>query len=249
MKLFEISGKRLSFKALVRELGDAGKLSKDLSDYHLDGVVDFRATATEVHSLEGFPQSVGGYFNCSDQYLKTLMGAPRKVGTSRGRSGSFEVYRNDLRSLVGAPEHCSYFDCSYNHDLKTLDGGPKTVDGEYKASYCALTSLVGIAAKIDGDLILDNNKLTSLKDINKHINTLNGILDVYDNPITSNVVGVLLVAGITRASFGDSSDHPTTLEEVNDILNKYLPNTEGMKAVRACQSELVDAGFEEFAKL
>jgi hypothetical protein len=47
--------------------------------------------------LDGAPNSVGGYFDCSLNNLTSLVGAPRSVG------GYFDCRDNDLTSLAGAP--------------------------------------------------------------------------------------------------------------------------------------------------
>ena len=38
-------------------------------------------------------------------------------------------------------------------------------------------------------------------------------------------------------------------EEVKEIINRYLPNTRGNRAILDCQSELLDAGLEKYAEL
>ena len=51
---------------------------------------------------------VSGYFDCSDNKLTTLEGAPREVG------GNFYCKNNQLTTLEGAPERVSYIRCDYN---------------------------------------------------------------------------------------------------------------------------------------
>jgi len=62
---------------------------------------------------------VTGDFNCDDNKLTSLEGAPQEVG------GSFRCHNNKLTSLVGAPQEVEgYFDCSYNM-LTSLEGAPQ----------------------------------------------------------------------------------------------------------------------------
>lgn len=58
-----------------------------------------------LSSLQGAPLSVGGDFICSGNMLRNLAHAPRSVG------GSFKCDRNILVSLEGAPERVGTFDC------------------------------------------------------------------------------------------------------------------------------------------
>ena len=55
------------------------------------------------------------------------------------------------------------------------------------------------------------------------------------------MLGVLLIEGCNRLFIDD--------KKIEDIVNKYLPNHRGFSAVIECQSELLDAGLDEFAKL
>jgi hypothetical protein len=59
-----------------------------------------------------------------------------------------------------------------------------------------------------------------------------------DNPITSHILGVLLIEGCELIIL----DYP----KVHNIINKHL---KGDRDVFACQEELIEAGFDEYAKL
>jgi hypothetical protein len=82
--------------------------------------------------------------------------------------------------------------------------------------------------------------LKSLKDIHKHIKSIGGKFTASNNPIESHVLGLLLVKGIKEIQIDN--------KEVQNILNKYLPSR-GMESVLACQDELIEAGFGDFAQL
>ena len=64
--------------------------------------------------------------------LKSLEGAPRKVGESFDISWCFE-----LESLEGGPEEVGYnFSCSVCRKLKSLEGAPKKVGNHFFCNDC-----------------------------------------------------------------------------------------------------------------
>ena len=88
-----------------------------------------------------------------------------------------------------------------------------------------------------------NNKLESLHNVHKIIKKIsgNGTFYVDGNPIVECILGVLLIEGCTILRIDN--------KQVRDIIDKYLPNHRGFSAVIECQSELLDAGLDEYAKL
>jgi hypothetical protein len=82
---------------------------------------NFDCSHNNLKSLEGAPQKVGGHFYCSNNRLTSLVGAPQEV------KGSFYCSSNKLTSLEGAPQVVKgYFDCSSNK-LTSLEGAPQKV--------------------------------------------------------------------------------------------------------------------------
>lgn len=128
-----------------------------------------------------------------------------------------------------------------NQELESLKNAPIQVGGRCTFRNNYLTTLEGVPSVIYGDLDCTDNLIESLKDIHKQIKKLTGSFSVYDNPVRSNILGVLLIPGLSSFKI---SNVP-----VMNIINKHLPNTRGMAAVLECQSELIDAGFEELAEL
>ena len=63
----------------------------------------FDCSDNRLTSLEGAPKSVGGDFGCSNNYLTSLDGAPQKVGRT------FYCEDNSLTSLEGAPQKVGGF--------------------------------------------------------------------------------------------------------------------------------------------
>jgi len=84
----------------------------------------FDCSNNSLTSLEGAPQKVGGFFICSHNSLTSLEGAPQTVG------GSFYCSNNSLTSLEGAPQTVGgFFICSRNK--LSVEELKKTIDRPY----------------------------------------------------------------------------------------------------------------------
>jgi hypothetical protein len=82
----------------------------------VDGYFD--CSNNQLTSLEGAPSEVGRWVDCSNNQLTSLAGAPSDVG------GMFACTHNQLTTLVGAPNSISNtFYCS-NNPLESLQGMP-----------------------------------------------------------------------------------------------------------------------------
>ena len=118
---------------------------------------DFKCNNLRLKSLKGAPQKVGKCFNCSDNKLTSLEGAPQKVGED------FDCSRNQLTSLEGVPQTVGWsFYCS-NNQLTSLKGAPQEVGRSFYCSENQLTSLEGAPKKIRGVFNCSLNDITSLK--------------------------------------------------------------------------------------
>ena len=102
-----------------------------------------------LKSLEGAPKKVGEDFYCSScDSLTSLKGAPEKVG------GNFYCdYNKSLKSLEGAPKEVGGdFDCSGCKSLESLEGAPKEIIKDFKCSNCqSLKTLKDVPEKVGGD--------------------------------------------------------------------------------------------------
>ncbi len=98
----------------------------DLSRVTVDG--DFDCSENRLTSLKGAPQKVTGDFRCDHNQLTFLKGAPQKVG------GYFWCQHNQLTTLEGAPQEVGGDFCCYGDSLSSLFGISK-VGGEIKGSY------------------------------------------------------------------------------------------------------------------
>ena len=193
----------------------------------------FEAKERSILSVMGKQEDpYPGDFYCSNNNLTSLEGAPSVV------NNDFYCSNNKLTSLEGAPSAVKGdFVCSYNK-LTSLEGAPSVVNGGFYCSNNNLTSLEGAPSVVSGYFSCPNNKLTSLAGIHKIIKEIHGAAYFRSNPIKSSVLGLMRIKGLTKV-FLDN-------KQVMDILNKYL---EGDRDIIKCQSELLDAGLEEYAKL
>ena len=152
--------------------------------------------------------------------------------------GDFFCTKKKLTSLKGSPKRVSgNFYCYYNH-LESLNDGPSTVSDGYSCSNNLLTSLEGAPSKVGENFYCNFNRLTSLHNIHKHIKHVGGYIVASSNLIKSHVLGLLLIDGLKKV-FLDN-------KQVQKIINKHLS---GGRDVFACQEELIENGFEDFAQL
>lgn len=110
---------------------------------------------------------VKGSFDCSQNLLVTLDGAPRRVGSD------FDCDHNRLRSLEGGPESVgNSYDCSYNQ-LSSLKGSPKTVGHSFFSNSNSLLSLNGCAAMEVGNYFkVSDNLINDFSIIPKRFQTI-----------------------------------------------------------------------------
>ena len=77
--------------------------------------------------------------------------------------GYFDCIKNKLTSLKNCPSSIlGEFTCSFNKQLKTLEGGPTYVDTNYECNDCGLESLKGAPTRAEGMFDCGNNQLKTL---------------------------------------------------------------------------------------
>jgi len=133
---------------LVDVKGDFGFPFKKLEDFKgvrfgkVSG--NFNCADNQLTSLAGAPQEVGEDFLCGMNNLTSLEGAPQEVG------GDFYCNDNELTSLAGAPQEVGRdFSCSENK-LTSLEGAPQKVGGRFDCRINELTSLKGAPQEVGG---------------------------------------------------------------------------------------------------
>ena len=144
------------------DLSDMGLTElPDLSTVTVRGNFDCRNN--QLTSLKGAPQSVGGDFNCNKNLLTTLKGAPQSV------VGGFYCIQNLLKTLEGAPQSVGWdFNCWFNQ-LTTLKGAPQSVGGGFYCMHNLLMTLEGAPQNVGSDFDCSENLLTTLGDVRLNI--------------------------------------------------------------------------------
>lgn len=156
---------------------------------------------------------------------------------------NFRCVRANLTSLEGAPKRVHGAFQVQNNALTSMKGGPEYVGGDFDVDNNSLTSFEFSPRDIRGDYFCSSNHITSLEGIHKHIDSIDGhfiagpVSNEHKATITSHVLGLLKIKKLQGV---DINNRP-----VEDILDKYLPEGD----IIECQQELIEAGFDDFAKL
>lgn len=228
---------------------------------------EYNISKDNIETLIGCPESCfKGFSAANNPLLTSLVGGPKLV--EGGSNLGFDVSTCNLTNVKGMPE--KIVDCAINlsnNQISSLEGFTQDLSGIYgiDLSNNKLTSLKGLPpdlgdshiqfadneintiegfpSKFEG-MNIQNNKLTNLHDIHKYVKECTGIYLV-GNPIKSHVLGVLKIKGMDNLTFVPFDDNKSELSKVQDIIHRYLPQGD----LLACQQELIDAGFEEFAQL
>lgn len=147
------------------------------------------------------------------------------------------VEERSVLSVLGEfPDSTKTFICN-NKGLTSLKGSPSSVETSFDCHDNELTSLEGAPSFIGGNFFCYNNNLTSLHNIHKIIRYIGGCAYFNNCPITSHVLGLLLIDGLEEVYFTHGWN-----DELQTIINKHL---KGDRDVFACQEELIENGLEE----
>ena len=191
----------------------------------------FDCSNNELTTLKGAPQEVGGDFDCSSNNLTTLEGAPNKVGEN------FFCNGNNLTSLKGASNGvggCFY--CSDNN-LTTLEGAPKEVGGAFNCTINKLTTLEGAPNDVGGDFNCNGNNLTSLKGAPQKVG---GAFSCCGNNLTTLVYAPQEVGG----GFYCNNNNLTTLEGApNEVGGNFECGGNSLTSIEGAPNK-VDGNFK-----
>ena len=197
---------------------------------------DFNCYDNQLKSLAGAPQSIRGSFNCYNNQLTSLIGAPQSVG------GDFDCYNNQLTSLVGAPQSVGGdFTCSSNK-LTSLRGAPQSVGGCFYCNDNQLTSLAGAPRYVGGGFYCNDNQLTSLAGAPQYVG------EVFYLTYGKNLalLPLLMIKGCKQVEFRNADDK-IQHKSLSEILNRYLGI--GTRGMLACAEEMIEAGYGSNATL
>jgi len=119
---------------------------------------------------------IGGNFDCKDNALTSLKGAPRIV------KGIFNCNQNQLESLIDGPQivGADYF-CEFNN-LKNLKGSPQMITGKFNCSSNYLVSLEGGPQLVNDYFVCSYNQLETLEHCPKRVGAW---LGAYHNKLTT----------------------------------------------------------------
>lgn len=175
---------------------------------------------TKLISLEGMPISVGEDVSIVTCHnLRTLEHFPPNIGEALAIRNC-----NKIESLIGLPAKIPSDLTLFNlKSLKSFEGAPREIGGD--VALDGFTSLVGISAfiqKISGSCGIEFKKLSD---------------------IVEGGIELILIADLQQFNW---SDRKTKNVKAFDIIHEYLGRPDD---IFACQAELIDAGFEQYAKL
>lgn len=229
-KIFLANGGRI-------EIFDDHKL-KDLP-YSFGGEVSFFSSNNNyLSSFESFPKNITGTLNISYNKFTTFEGMPI-VGLSIVADVNLISSFKGIQAWV----HDDLF--VSNNKITSFQYCPKQIDGSFFIEHNLIESIEHAPERIGRSCWLNDNKITSLKDIHKHIKYIGGKLDVSGNPITSNILGVILIDSLEDVvATGLTS---SKLYKAVKIVNKYLGK--GKAGVLEAQQELIENDLEDFAEL
>ena len=157
-------------------------------------------------------------FDCSEQGLTDFKGV--RFGKV---SGYFDCNQNQLTSLMGAPHSVGEdFNCEYNH-LTTLEGAPHSVGRNFHCDDNELTSLEGAPQTIKRNFYCSHNQLTSLVGAPK---TVKVYFHCHGNPVSvSTLKAIFELMKKGKAYQKALEEHwPKMGDEDRAVLYKQMPN-------------------------
>ena len=152
-------------------------------------------------------------------------------------------YYEGTCKLIGCPDKVTRdFNCG-NSNLTTLIGSPTIVGRDFYASVNLLKNLDGLSCTIGRTFFCSLNQITTLTGVHKQVKSCQ---EFYcdNNEISSSILGLLLIQNcITVRALLNGPEAAKPFR----ILKTWLG--QGPSAIFRCQKELIDNGFEEYAKL
>lgn len=199
------------------------------------------------------------------------------IGVQFGKVKDYRVKETRLINLEGSPTECDGDVLIHlNSRLKSLQGGPQKVNGNFDCSLNRLMNLEHLPMHIKGSISLGGNKLASLNGAPKRVNgfffvnhnqlkTLKGVpeyiqedFDVSNNPLENLNDWPLHIGGKVHVSWKPKLPLLKTLtalrgvacegapQQVQIILDTYAG--EGKQGAIKAAAELIKAGYKENAR-
>jgi len=231
-------------------ISGAVRIDPDTLMVNVQGNVRMKQHAPEFGVQFG---EVSGDFFCYNMTLKTLKGAPHRVGRD------FNCESNLITSLEHAPAHISgSFSCASNKGLHSLAHAPHHVGANFNCARCELTTLDGACDLVDGWFDCAHNKLTSLEHGPRLVTDL---FDCSYNPLTSmkgapDTMGSIEITydeqlpllrclhAQLSINFIGGDQYPP--QDVENVLTRYMGSDKS--AMIKCAVELIRAGYKANAR-
>lgn len=154
-------------------------------------------------------------------------------------NGCLDLYNHSaLSSLVGCPANVGNLRLILLPSLKSLEGCPAKVKEDAVLCQLPIESLEGMPSIIGNSALIECPNVKSLVGINDIIKSVR-FLTMDFKPIEDGGLAFILIPKLK--SIGNDFE----ITEPFQIINKYL----GTDNIIECQSELIEAGFEEYAQL
>ena len=185
----------------------------------------FFVRETPLITLEGCPDEVGTWFDCSYTDIKNLIGGPKAINTSKSQYNDQYQTNNcqQLTSLEGIAEDAKELNVGFCKNLKELDYLPKNIR---RITACAAG-------------------LTTLQGIEKRAKSLEA-LQINANNIEEYILGTLKIPSLKWQSVIFKTDKEVTpLTQAGKIIDSVLSS--GGDILEVCD-ELIDAGLDRMAK-
>jgi hypothetical protein len=193
----------------------------------IDGLINTSGGVTLIKEVKQLPfkfGKIGGYFNCYNNQLTSLIGVPKSV------TGDFNCFNNQLTSLEGAPKSVGgHFNCS-NNQLTSLINGPISVGG-FDCCYNQLTSLIGAPKSVGGYFDCNYNQLISLEGAPTTVGGTFYCSWSKDLPLLRLVTYKEIEIKVFKN------------QQVNKIINNYCGQKPLKKAILDCQKYLIENGY------
>jgi hypothetical protein len=100
-----------------------------------------------------------------------------------------------------------------------------------------ISKLAPLGAIVKGDITLCGKGISSLHDIHKILNEVDGFIHLQDNPIKSDALSLLKIKKLKGVYMDNKA--------LQEIINKHLPEGD----LFDCQEELIDADLGDYAAL
>lgn len=159
-------------------------------------------------------------------------------------SGTFKIINIPmLESLQGCPNTVGGGFIVQRTSIKSFVGCPARVGTSTTLSSDLISSTEGLPLHVGGTLYLSAvPNIISFHNIHKHCKYIQNLLEIDATKVRSHVLGVLLIKGLRGLKHTWGNDGTDWRQIINSHLQKD-------RDIIACQHELIEAGYEEYARL